>query len=210
MGRNRPSLQGGDLKPGGAAATPVNTLNLAGMDFSDGSSRQKSLKGLKTAVPACCPFPAPGGMGVHFTGHWGLSLRDGDVPVSASGLVYLSLDWQPFLGSLACVHSHTSAGCQTPRVSVSVLICRLLAIVHPVSLSTPCCCFCLHACPPPTPASCPLSLFLWQLALKSQNQRRHVEISPSHPQSYGPQPDSRQRVLTPGRTLLCPQDRWGT
>ena len=74
------------------------------MDFSDGSSWQKRLKGLKTTVPACCPFPAPGGMGVHFTRHWGLSLRDGDVPVSASGLVYLSLDLQPFMGSLACVH----------------------------------------------------------------------------------------------------------
>ena len=206
MGRNRPSLQGGDLKSGGAAA---DTLNLAEMDFSDGSSWQKSLKGLKTTAPASCAFPAPGGMGVHFTRHWGLSLRDGDAPVSASGLVYLSLDLQPSLGSLACVNRHTSVGCRTPWVSVSVLICRLLAIVHPASLSTPCCCFCLHTCPPPTPASCPLSLFLWQLALKSQNQREHVEISPPHPQSYGPQLETRQRVLTPGRTLLCPQGRWG-
>ena len=203
--KNGPFLQGGVLKSGGAAAALVNPWHLAGMDFSDGSSWQKSLKGLKTTAPARCPFPAPGGMGVHFTRCWGLSLRDGDAPVSVSGLVYLSLDLQPFVRSLACEHPHTSVGCQPPWVSVSVLICGLLAIVHPVSLSTPCCCFCLHTCPPPIPASCPLSLFLWQLALKPQNQRRHVEISPSYPQSYGPQPDSRQRVLASGRTLLCSQ-----
>ena len=206
--KNGPFLQRDVLKSGGAAAALVNPSHLAGMDFSDGSSWQKSLKGLETTAPERCPFPAPGGMGLHFTRCWGLSLRDGNAPVSVSGLVYLSLDLQPFVRSLACVHPHTSMSCQTPWVYVSVLICGLLAIVHSVSLSTPCCCFCLHMCPPPNPASCPLSLFLWQLALKPQNQCRHVEISPSYPQSYGPQPDSRQRVLTPGRTLLCPQSRW--
>lgn len=174
------------------------------MDFSDGSSWQKSLGALKQQHQQAAhsllrwdgsPFHEALG-----------SLSQVAMPLCLPLGYSISLDLQPSLGSLACEPSHV---CGLDSLGVCLSDDDLQAPGHwpPCQLSTPCCCFCLHACPPPLQphALCRSFSGSW---LSSLRMLEHVEISPPHPQSYGPQLETRQRVLTPGRTLLCPQGRW--
>lgn len=128
------------------------------MEFSDGGSGIED-----SCAPACRPLPAAGGI-------WGplhRALRVSHRRRCPNHVwCFSACLWAGLcLPRFAAFHARPGL-CAPPRScglpdSPDMRLCidlqvqqamQFPAIVHPVSLSTPFCCFCLHRCPHPTPS----------------------------------------------------------